>query len=98
MIEKPRLQLLGTNCDKNCKLSINVPVVYKVRAVRNDFETGNIHYEGHWKGWDLEIKTFLSPEMATSEQSAIWAQKKRLQRPTQWPNLPVSRSLSISSI
>jgi hypothetical protein len=24
------------------------------------------HYKGHWKGWALEIKTFLGPEMATS--------------------------------
>jgi hypothetical protein len=36
-------------------------------AVRNGFEACNIHYEGHWKGWALEIKTFLGPEMATSE-------------------------------
>ncbi len=27
-------------------------------------------------GWALEIKTFLGPEMAASEASAIWAQKK----------------------
>ncbi len=26
-------------------------------------------------GWALEIETFLGPEMATSEASAIWAQK-----------------------
>ncbi len=32
-------------------------------------------YEGHWKGWALEIETFLGPEMATSKASAIWAQK-----------------------
>jgi hypothetical protein len=24
------------------------------------------HYKGHWKGWALKIKTFLGPEMATS--------------------------------
>jgi hypothetical protein len=23
------------------------------------------HFEGHWKEWALEIKTFLGPEMAT---------------------------------
>jgi hypothetical protein len=46
-------------------------------AVRNGFEACNIHYEGHWKGWALEIETFLGPEMATSEASAIWAQKSR---------------------
>ncbi len=46
-------------------------------AVRNGFEAGKIHYEGHWKGWALEIETFLCPDMATSEASAIWAQKSR---------------------
>jgi hypothetical protein len=25
------------------------------------FEVGKIHYEGHWKGWALEIETFLGP-------------------------------------
>ncbi len=40
-----------------------------------DFEAVKIHYEGHRKGRALEIKTFLDPEMATSEASAIWAQK-----------------------
>ncbi len=44
-------------------------------AVRNGFEAGKIYYEGHWKEWALEIKTFLGPEMATSEASDIWAQK-----------------------
>ncbi len=34
--------------------------------VRNGFEAGKIHYEGHWKGWALEIETFLLPEMTTS--------------------------------
>jgi hypothetical protein len=29
-------------------------------------------------GWALEIETLLGPEMATSETSAIWAQKSRL--------------------
>jgi hypothetical protein len=28
-------------------------------------------------GWALEIETFLGPEIATSEASAIWAQKSR---------------------
>jgi hypothetical protein len=31
-------------------LIINVPVV--------DFDAGNIHYKGHWKGWALKIETF----------------------------------------
>ncbi len=38
--------------------------------MRNGFEAGKIHYEGHWKGWAMEIETFLGPEMG-----AIWAQK-----------------------
>ncbi len=36
-------------------------------AGRNNFDAGNIHFEGHWKGWALKIETFLGPEMATSE-------------------------------
>jgi hypothetical protein len=24
-------------------------------AGRNDFDVGNIHFEGHWKGWALKI-------------------------------------------
>jgi hypothetical protein len=31
-----------------------------------------IHYEVHWKGWALEIETFLGPEMATSEASVLY--------------------------
>jgi hypothetical protein len=46
-------------------------------AVRKDFDAGNIHYKGHWKGWALKIETFLGPEMAASEASVIWAQKSR---------------------
>ncbi len=26
------------------------------------------HYEGHWKGWALDIETFLGPEMARAKQ------------------------------
>jgi hypothetical protein len=39
-----------------------------------DFDAGNIHYKGYWKGWALKVETFLGPEMATSAASAIWAQ------------------------
>ncbi len=31
---------------------------------------------GHLKGWAMKIETFLCPELATSEKSAIWAPKK----------------------
>ncbi len=29
-------------------------------------------------GWDLEMETFLGTEMATSEESDIWAQNSRV--------------------
>ncbi len=44
---------------------------------RNGFDEGKYNFEGYWKGWVLKIKTFLGPEMATSEASAIWARKSR---------------------
>jgi hypothetical protein len=47
----------------------------KYGAVRNGSEAGKIHYKGHWKGWALEIESFLGPEMATSKVSVILAQK-----------------------
>jgi hypothetical protein len=47
------------------------------RGKYSGFEACNIYYEGHWKGWALEIETFLGPEMATSEASVIWVQKSR---------------------
>jgi hypothetical protein len=31
-------------------ITTNVPVVFTARYVGNDFEAGNIHYEGHYKG------------------------------------------------
>ncbi len=63
-------------------ITINLPVVYCMYMVRicNGFEEGKIQYEGHWKGWALEIETFLGFEMATSVASAIWAQKSLLYR------------------
>jgi hypothetical protein len=47
-------------------ITINVPVVYVYAVGRNDFDVGNIHFVGHWKGWALKIESFLGPEMATS--------------------------------
>jgi hypothetical protein len=35
----------------------------------NDFDSDNIYYKGHWKGWALKIKTFFGPGMATNEAS-----------------------------
>ncbi len=57
-------------------------------AGRNDFDAGKSNVEGHWKGWALKIETFFSPEMATRETSAIWAQKSR---DFQGPPLPIVR-------
>jgi hypothetical protein len=37
-----------------------------------------IHYEGHWKGWALEIETFSGPQIATSEASITWAQNSHI--------------------
>ncbi len=56
-------------------LTINVPVPVVYGVGRDDFDAGNIHYKGYWKGWALKIDTFLGPEMETSEASAIWAKK-----------------------
>ncbi len=42
---------------------------------RDDFDACNIHSKGHWKGWALKIETFLGPEMAMCEVSAIWDPK-----------------------
>jgi hypothetical protein len=36
----------------------------------NDFDAGNIHYKGHWKGWALKIEACLGPENG-SEASSI---------------------------
>jgi hypothetical protein len=54
-----------------------MPKITIYGAVRNGFEAGKIHYEGHWKGWAMEIETVLVPEIATSEASALWAQDRR---------------------
>jgi hypothetical protein len=38
-------------------LSLPSPINSHTAAVagRNDFDVGNIHFEGHWKGWTLKI-------------------------------------------
>ncbi len=55
-----------------------------------------IHYEGHWKGWALEIETFLGPEMATSEASAFGP--KKVLPMALVMDLPASKSLNPSAI
>ncbi len=71
-------------------------------TVRNGFEAGNIHYEGHWRGVDPGNRDFLGHKMATSEAFAIWAQKSRDFRGPPLPmprvmDLPASKPFSISS-
>jgi hypothetical protein len=56
-------------------LTMNVPVVYIARSVM--VEAGKIHYEGHWKGVGPGNRDFLGPETASSEASAIGAQKSQ---------------------
>jgi hypothetical protein len=41
---------------------------------------GEIHFEGHWKGWALKIEIFLGPEMTTREASAIGPKKVEMAR------------------
>ena len=42
--------------------------MYLLFTWRYDFDAGNIHYNGHRKGWALKIYTFLGPEMATGQR------------------------------
>jgi hypothetical protein len=52
------------------RITINAPVVYMARDVGNDSDAGNIHYEGHWKGWALKSRLFWALK---------WQQAKRVQ-------------------
>ncbi len=56
-------------------------------AGSNDFDEEKSIFKGHWKGWALKVESFLGPEMATSEASAIWAPKSGdfQGSPFQWP-------------
>ncbi len=40
----------------------NVPVFY-MKLILNGFWGRQINYSGHWKGWALEISTFLGPNV-----------------------------------
>jgi hypothetical protein len=44
--------------------------------MRHGFDVGKIYYEGHWKGWALEIETFLGPEMATRDLATLIKRKQ----------------------
>jgi hypothetical protein len=50
---------------KNTEYSCSKTHVHKITSVMalgfNDFDGGQIHYLGHWKGWALKISTFLGP-------------------------------------
>jgi hypothetical protein len=65
-------------------VAINVPVVYMARDVMILMRANPLKGLLEKKiGWTLKIETFMGPEMATSEASAIWAQKSLdLQGPT----------------
>jgi hypothetical protein len=70
--------------------TFKVPVVYMAQDLM--FLMGENHFEGDWKGWAVKIKTFLGPEMATSEGSAMWAQKSR---DFHGPPLPMARVMDL---
>ncbi len=63
------------------KIIINVPVVYMAEDVMILMRARSITRA-------LKIGTFLGPEMAKSEATAIWAQKSR---DFQGPPLPMAR-------
>ncbi len=71
-------------------MRVNVPVVYMAQYVM--VLSVQHHYEGNWKGWALKTATFLGPEMATSEASAIWAQKIQIQ-PSVQNNLEINSTV-----
>jgi hypothetical protein len=79
---------------------IDIPVLINGGSTGTDFDAGNIHYKGHRKGWALKIKTFLGPEMETSEARASWAQKSRdfysLPPPPPPPPLAVAEYLYVN--
>jgi hypothetical protein len=37
-------------------------------VVRNDFEAGNIHYEGLYKGWALTSRLFWAPKWQRAQR------------------------------
>ncbi len=51
-------------------------------------------FQGLWKGWALKVETFLGPEMATGEASAIWAHKSQ---DFHSPSLPMARVMDLST-
>ncbi len=62
-------------------LTLNVPVVFMARYVMIlRGATVQHHYEGHWKGWALKIKTFLGPEMARVKRVPFGPKKVELGR------------------
>ncbi len=63
----------------------------------NDFDAGNIHFNGHWKGWALKIKTFLGPERATSKASAQKSQDFSGSTPSNGPSNGFARNKIIKS-
>ncbi len=62
-------------CTHKITLTINVPVVYMAREVMILIRANPL--QGSLKGVGPENLTFLGPEMASSESSALWAQNSR---------------------
>ncbi len=56
-------------------ITINVPVVYMARDIM--ISCGQHPLQWPLEGVGPENRDFLGPEMATTEASAIWAQKSR---------------------
>ncbi len=66
---------------------------------RNDFDAGNIHYQGHWKGWARVQKSIALPssmmkknvvlccETSVSPEIPYW--KENRLSPVRWPPLGV---------
>jgi hypothetical protein len=76
LVGKFQVATLNGHHQKRSISTINLPVVHMEWDVMILILI--FHYKSHWKGWSLKIETFLGPEMATSESSAIWAQKKSI--------------------
>ena len=52
----------------------NEPVFYMALAPY-DFEAWQRHYTGHWKGWAMNVETFLGPETARAKRELFGPKK-----------------------
>ncbi len=68
---------------------------------RNDFDVGNIHYKGHWKGWAPKIEPFWSLKWQQAKRVPFWPRRffhRHLLSMAQVMDLPASKSISSSAI